>query len=282
LGIHDVIWPADSEGYNHGWGDIFLHPQDMAKLGFLWLNQGLWDGKQIVSPEWVEASVTPQNYNTDGDGYGYGWWVSPNVEGAYFADGRGGQRIIVVPAWTLVVVTTGGGFEFDEIDSALFDTFGDMKRSLPANPAGVEQLQAALTTITQPPAAEPVPSLPETARTISGQTFLFEPNRFKMEEATFEFDDSAEALMHIVLTSQPTLNLRIGLDNVYRFSPGEYDLPVGVRGYWVDEQTFAWEYQGINTIDHILFQMRFADGRVQVEAEEAGDVEEFAGQLQAH
>ena len=42
LGIHDVYWPADPQGYNHGWGDLALYPQDMARLGYLFLHQGRW------------------------------------------------------------------------------------------------------------------------------------------------------------------------------------------------------------------------------------------------
>jgi CubicO group peptidase (beta-lactamase class C family) len=53
LGIQDVIWPADPQGYTHGFSNICLHPRDAAKLGYLWLNQGRWDDKQIVSSQWV-------------------------------------------------------------------------------------------------------------------------------------------------------------------------------------------------------------------------------------
>ena len=75
LGIHEVIWEADPQGYTHGWGDLHLKPRDAAKIGYLWLNNGVWEGKQIVSAAWVEDSVKA---HSDGgaDDYGYGWWVS--------------------------------------------------------------------------------------------------------------------------------------------------------------------------------------------------------------
>jgi len=53
LGIEEVYWPADSTGINYGWGDLAMYPQDAAKIGYLWLNKGIWDGQQIVSREWV-------------------------------------------------------------------------------------------------------------------------------------------------------------------------------------------------------------------------------------
>ena len=49
LGIRDVMWLTDPQGFNRGSEGIYLHPQDMARLGYLWLNGGAWDGKQIVS-----------------------------------------------------------------------------------------------------------------------------------------------------------------------------------------------------------------------------------------
>jgi CubicO group peptidase (beta-lactamase class C family) len=49
LGIQDVIWESDPQGYTRGWGDLHLKPEDLAKIGFLWLHRGNWDGKQIVS-----------------------------------------------------------------------------------------------------------------------------------------------------------------------------------------------------------------------------------------
>ena len=57
LGIHDVAWEIDPQGYYHGWGDLHLKPEDAAKLGFLWLHRGAWDGRQIVSASWVSDSV---------------------------------------------------------------------------------------------------------------------------------------------------------------------------------------------------------------------------------
>ena len=108
----------------------------MAKIGYLWLNKGQWEDKQIVSRDWVEKSVRAQMDTGDNDDYGYGWWVSTDEPVSYSAIGRGGQRIIVVPAWNLIVVTTGGGFDFDEIEPLLIETIVDMDRTLPANSAG--------------------------------------------------------------------------------------------------------------------------------------------------
>ena len=58
LGVSDFIWPTGPQGNNRGWGDMKLAPHDMAKLGYLFLNQGLWDGQQVVSAAWGQAATS--------------------------------------------------------------------------------------------------------------------------------------------------------------------------------------------------------------------------------
>jgi CubicO group peptidase (beta-lactamase class C family) len=270
LGIHDVIWITDPQGYNFGSEGIYLHPYDMAKIGYLWLNKGQWEGKQIISQEWVENSVKPQFETSNREGYGYGWWIDTSDQPESFsASGRGGQRIIVVPAWNVIIATTGGGFSFEEIEPLLAPTFVDANNSLPANPTAVSRLQAALTAISQPPAVQPVAPLPDTAHVISGKTFVFEPNPMGIEKVSLEFNGSAEATLHVTLTDVGQMPpWPVGLDGLYRLSPGEYDLPQGNRGHWVDAQTFMLEHDEIANNDHILFFMKFAGDRVILEGQE--------------
>ncbi len=275
LGIRDVIWPADPQGVTRGWGDIRLHTRDAAKLGYLWLNKGVWEGRQIVSRQWVEASVKPL-LPTGGSGddyYGYGWWVSTVQEkddvDSYRADGRGGQYVAVVPALNVVLATTGGGFSLDEIDDLLLPALVDMRKPLPGNPAEFARLQVAVSSVAQPPAPSPVAALPRMARAISGKTFVFDPNPAEVENARLEFTGAAEAVMYITLSGSPELRRwLIGLDGVYRMSQGDYGHPLGVRGYWADAQTFVFEYAGITSNDHYTWRMRFEGNRVIMEGQE--------------
>jgi CubicO group peptidase (beta-lactamase class C family) len=237
LGIEDAYWPADPQGYTHGWGDLCLQPRDAAKIGYLWLNNGVWEGKQIVSPEWVQGSVTPQS-RSGGDGYGYGWWVS---EEEYYASGRGGQKVIVLPSLHLIVVETGGGFESDEIDPYLRAALIDPEKQLPPNPAGVEQLNAAVSTVAQGPAPQPVPPLPETASAISGSTHVLEPNPVNVRSVRLDFDGSSEAVLYLEVAYEPSTRVaRVGLDGVYRQS--RVGRPTVATGYWEDDQTFIVDY----------------------------------------
>jgi CubicO group peptidase (beta-lactamase class C family) len=106
----DFAWPTDPEGVHLGWCCLKLTARDMAKLGQLWLNDGDWNGTQLVSAQWVTESTQPHvetGSSAVADQYGYHWWVT-EVDGqpAFAAAGVGGQLVAVVPALDLVVVVS--------------------------------------------------------------------------------------------------------------------------------------------------------------------------------
>lgn len=57
LGINEVYWEKDNKGFNFGGGNLFMSPYDLAKIGYLYLNNGVWDNKMIVSKQWIEKSL---------------------------------------------------------------------------------------------------------------------------------------------------------------------------------------------------------------------------------
>jgi CubicO group peptidase (beta-lactamase class C family) len=105
LGISNFTWETDSAGLPIGGWGLQLTPRDMAKLGYLFLHGGQWDGKQIVSNAWVENATRKHTPGDGSLGYGYQWWTYPSLE-AYTALGRYGQTIFVIPRLDLVIVTT--------------------------------------------------------------------------------------------------------------------------------------------------------------------------------
>ena len=121
LGISNVYWETDRSGIpNGGWG-IEMTPRDMAKFGYLYLNDGVWDEQQIVPAAWVRTSVEGDTTFDDGWRYGYQWWIYPSF-GAYAAIGLGAQIIFVMPDMEMVVVFTAA---MDDAD-VLFELIEDL------------------------------------------------------------------------------------------------------------------------------------------------------------
>ncbi|OBZ14367.1 hypothetical protein A8L34_10500 [Bacillus sp. FJAT-27264] len=116
LGIEDYHWFEDAKGISYGSDGLRLLPNDLAKVGQLYLQEGMWKGKQIVSEEWVRESTEPRLLTYDYIGhYASHWWVAQLDPGQQdfsmnnrmiFAMGRSGQFIIVIPSLQTVIVFT--------------------------------------------------------------------------------------------------------------------------------------------------------------------------------
>jgi CubicO group peptidase (beta-lactamase class C family) len=101
LGIERWRWEHHSDGVTFGANGLWLRPRDMARIGQLALEGGMWRGRRIVSSAWLEEST---RIHADGD-YGFYWWVYQ--EGRLIAArGAGGQAIVIAPELDLVVVET--------------------------------------------------------------------------------------------------------------------------------------------------------------------------------
>lgn len=111
LGIERYFWKRSPSGLIDTEGGLYLNPHDLAKIAYLFLKKGVWQGKPIVTPEWVAESVTPKvEVGTSGVKYGLKWWIYPYGDGSHVAwagSGFGGQMPIIVPEHDLVLVFTG-------------------------------------------------------------------------------------------------------------------------------------------------------------------------------
>ncbi|PNX51897.1 MAG: hypothetical protein BV458_10920 [Thermoplasmata archaeon M9B2D] len=105
LGITEFEWIQDPQGVYSGASGLKMKPLDMAKIGYLYIKDGLWDGVQLIPQDWVGMTTTSQVHVDETLGYSYQWWVLSEL-GAFYALGWGYQSIIVVPKYDLVVVVT--------------------------------------------------------------------------------------------------------------------------------------------------------------------------------
>jgi len=105
----DAFWVVDSTGVELAGGGLNATLRDYARLGVLYLNGGVWNGRRIVSEDWVRASVTPDAPHVmpspGSSGYGLQWWV-PDLSGAYTAIGVYNQFVWVDPRTHTVIAKT--------------------------------------------------------------------------------------------------------------------------------------------------------------------------------
>ena len=113
LDIIVPFWAQDPQGYYIGGGELCLTPRDMARFGYLYLNNGTIDDQQIIPTEWID--LTTQGYSNcpwpSGEFknllYAYHWWIARfNGCDFFMAQGKAGQNIIVIPDLDMVVVMT--------------------------------------------------------------------------------------------------------------------------------------------------------------------------------
>ena len=115
LGITPVEWERRKGDTDTG-GGLRLRPRDMVKIGQLVLNGGNWNGRQIVSKAWIDASMAPHTKASARYDYGYLWWLGRSPHNGreirvLAALGRGGQSIRIVPELDLVVAVTAGYYQ---------------------------------------------------------------------------------------------------------------------------------------------------------------------------
>ncbi|MBW2633871.1 MAG: serine hydrolase [Deltaproteobacteria bacterium] len=153
LGIENVKWDTSPEGVNIGYDGLWLEPKEMAKIGLLYLNNGKWENKQIISSNWIKESITPYH---DGrlldQKYGYQWWINP--AGYFSANGMNGQFIQVLPGKNLVAVFTSnieGMEQFAPLSlfKDYISTAVASSESLPAKPEVTANLNAFVDKLTK-------------------------------------------------------------------------------------------------------------------------------------
>ncbi|MFC1550797.1 serine hydrolase domain-containing protein [Candidatus Neomarinimicrobiota bacterium] len=116
LGITNYQWNLLNEGHTDVDGGLKLRARDLAKVGKLYLNKGIWDDKRIVTEEWITSSITPWIQVDEQYHYGFQWWLESLVDvfgddsaknDVYLASGFGGQKLYVIPNLDIVVVFQG-------------------------------------------------------------------------------------------------------------------------------------------------------------------------------
>lgn len=122
LGIDDFHWKKTPRGYPDTEGGLYLEAADLAKIGYLYLRDGLWEGRRILPDGWVAASTTRHVESTGSGpwGYGYQWWLTDRAGVAVWAArGFGGQFLVVVPEHDVIGVSNAWNVFGDRVPAFL-------------------------------------------------------------------------------------------------------------------------------------------------------------------
>jgi len=275
LGKEQIEWPSDPQGITHGWGDLQLSPHDMARIGYLYLNQGVWNGRRVISSSWVRESTKTRFHLPSGEGYGYGWWTAPEspLGEIYNASGRGGQKIYIVPGKQLVLVLTGNGYDLTLIQQHLIDAIPTARR-LPENATAHRQLREQIDAVSRPPDPKPVPPLPDIAMRISGKRYRLEKNLLDLDTVSLSFDGSNRAIAYIYrapnqLGGEKAVAFPVGLDDVAAISSdGLLGKPSASKGYWRSDTEFALHLDLVSMNRYFTFGLQFEGNRIIITTEE--------------
>jgi CubicO group peptidase (beta-lactamase class C family) len=197
LGIQGATW----ESYlNHegvavnfgGWG-LNVKTEDIARLGQLYLQKGVWNGKRLLSEAWVKAATSKQVSNGDdpksdwAQGYGYQFWRC-QPEGVYRGDGAFGQYCIVMPEQDAVLAITAGVPDMQAVLSLVWDKLLPAigKDPLPADESSVKTLARTLKDLKLTPPKGNATST--RAARLSGKIYTFEHNYETLQSLSFDFE----------------------------------------------------------------------------------------------
>ena len=317
LGIQDVAWPSDPQGHTCGWGQLQLQPRDMAKFGYLFLCDGVCEGRRLVPPGWVAESTRFRFDPTRSQGYGLLWWLRsvPSKTGLrsvasetglrsaapesgprgiaaaqqrglepsqwYFAAGIGVQVIAVAPAASLVCAVTGRTDEEDRewvFRSLEEHVIGSAQTSVhPADPEGQRLLQAEIAAFAQPQPKQ-APPQPAHAQEVSGRTYTLESNRLGWKTLAISFGAGSDVAQVSLNASTP---VPVGLDGVPRLTAeAERTLRSAWQAWW-EGDAFVLDCDTLSQYRRYRLRLSFhGDGLAISSHEYANGVDErFAGRV---
>ncbi len=157
LGISTVHWPYDPQRHATGGFGLVMLPRDMAKIGYLYLRNGEWEGKRLLPPGWIEkvsrATVDMKQPYAPNLRYSNSFWALPDKK-VFMAVGFHCQLLMVFPELDIVAVTTAR--DFCPFGRVAEDISGAVKSktALPANPSGAALLATAIRNVSADKAAE--------------------------------------------------------------------------------------------------------------------------------
>jgi hypothetical protein len=272
--VEESDWWVDPQGFSNGGYGLRMRSVDLAKLAYLYLQNGKWNGQQILPERWVADSTIQYVQKPEGPGYGYLWTVYPKTDQPdhYAALGLGGQQIHIYPSKNLAVIVTAEletFMEAPEIERMLNEFILPAIKSdvgLSENANGAARLQKAVDMAANP--VQAVPRLPAITSEISGKAYKLEENANGWTNMVLIFKPGTNTA-RVSTTSNNDFE-EIGLDNIYR-QASTLENPYMLRGHWVDDHTFLVEWVALPLGNNysLNIQLKYSGRNIEISMQES-------------
>jgi hypothetical protein len=270
LGIDDVQWRSDPQHVSAGGAGLYLQPRDMARLGRLWLQDGLWQGKRLLPAGWIDHARHATVDMGMGPDLRYGnlFWSVPGRD-VFMAVGYDRQLIVVMPKIDVVAAFTGAaryanalgvsskpGYRMGLVIDRLYAA-ARSEAALPEDPAGL----AALAEKTKQVAVEARTASAGSsvlASAISGKVYRLQPNGLKLDAFSLTFRNGTASYAYE--SDRRHFGGPIGLEGQYAIGGRRLYGQSAAKGRWLDDKTFQLEVQTVGNDDAATFAFTF-DGK---------------------
>lgn len=257
MGITDAQWEISPEGINTGGWGLHITSESLAKIGQMWLDKGVWNGKQLVSAEWIEQ-MSAKHSNGGDYGYGYQTWQCAYPT-AVRADGALGQYVIVVPEKDVVIVLTEASFTNGKpqrglIWNGFLPALSDTPLPASKDYETLKKKQAAYTLAT--PAGKENSSL---MKKVEGRKISIGKNRYGWKEISLA-KNGKSINMTIVMQNGDTYVQPLGYrtwitETIAGYPPyslNPIDWKKGLEGPFYAAGSYGWEKDTLNTKLHYV------------------------------
>ena len=279
LGFESPTWVASPQGVSAGAWGLSARTEEIARFGQLYLQHGMWNGRQLVPAAWVTEATARQTSNgsspaSDWDqGYGYQFWRSRHD--TYRGDGAFGQYCMVLPAQDAVVVITSGVHDMQQVMNLVWDTLlpAMTSEALPEDTTARASLEKKLAGLTMRVVAG-APTAP-IAKAVSRKWYDFPENDRGIQAVALDFGPSPALL---VRTAGGETRTAIGLGSWARSRDGFANglerilsVPahplVAASGGWTAPDTFTVKIAAYETPFYSTLNLRFDGDRLRLDSE---------------
>ncbi len=263
LGIGEVGWLRDDTGRELGFSGLHARTEDIAKLGQLYLQGGVWQGEQLLPAEWVREATRTQVANPDesnpdwSQGYGFQFWMSRH---GYRGDGAYGQFCLVLPEQEAVIAITAATVNMqgllDAVWAHLLPAFGEAGGR--SDPDAEEQLEQRLSSVALAPLTAAAAPAGDPERWSGQQFAVTEPG--PVDAVRLVGTDAGWQLE--LATSAGPLTVSVGADG---WLITEQPAPLACSGGWPADDTFRADVIMLDTPHRLSLSCRLADGSAEID-----------------